>query len=230
MASRIEDYGLIGNTHTAALVSRSGSVDWLCAPRFDSDACFASLIGYDEHGSWAVRPTVAVRENRQALPGRHPHPRDRVFVCDGGAVRVIDFMPMNTGRCDLVRIVEGLEGEIPLEMVFQARFGFGHDEPWITEIRDGLGFTAGPDSLALRAPFQLKREKNRVAAFFTVKKGERLPLQLTWHPSHLDPPDRLDADGVLGQTEGFWRDWSGRCAYQGRFGDAVLRSLITLKG
>jgi GH15 family glucan-1,4-alpha-glucosidase len=229
MASRIEDYGLIGNTHTAALVSRSGSIDWLCAPRFDSDACFASLIGYDEHGSWALRPTVAVRENRQRYRG-DTLILETEFVCDGGAVRIIDFMPMNTGRCDLVRIVEGLEGEVPMEMVFQARFGYGADDPWITGIRDGLGFTAGPDSLALRAPFELKQDKSLVSAYFTVKKGERVPLQLTWHASHLDAPDRLDADGVLGQTEGFWREWSGRCAYQGRFRDAVLRSLITLKG
>jgi GH15 family glucan-1,4-alpha-glucosidase len=124
MASRIEDYGLIGNTRTAALVSRSGSIDWLCVPHFDSDACLAALIGYDEHGAWSLRPTVPIRETRQRY-------RDETlileteFVCDGGAVRITDFMPVGSSedRCDVVRIVEGLEGEVPLEMQLDVRFG-----------------------------------------------------------------------------------------------------------
>src|SRR5215471_6545131 len=142
MASKIEDYGLIGNTYTSALVSRSGSIDWLCAPRFDSDACFSALIGYDEHGRWGLRPTVTVRETRQRY-------RDDTmileteFVCDGGVVRIIDFMPMGD-RCEIVRIVEGVEGEVPLEMLLDVRFGYGADAPLVERRDEGTCFLAGP--------------------------------------------------------------------------------------
>src|SRR5262245_34703571 len=121
MASKIEDYGLIGNTQTAALISAEGSVDWLCAPRFDSDACFAALIGYDEHGHWAVRPTVAVRERRQRYRGDTLILETDV-VCDGGAVRLTEFMPPSQERCDVIRIIEGLDGEVPMEMLLDVRF------------------------------------------------------------------------------------------------------------
>src|SRR5262245_7860851 len=127
MASKIEDYGLIGNTYTSALVSRGGSIDWLCAPRFDSDACFAAIIGYDQHGRWSLRPTVTVRENRQRY-------RDDTmileteFVCDGGAVRIIDFMPIG-GRCDVVRIIEGLEGAVRIEELLVVRLGYDAETP-----------------------------------------------------------------------------------------------------
>src|SRR5262245_42753159 len=122
MPSKIEDYGLIGNTFTSALVSRRASIDWLCAPRFDSDACFAGLVGYDEHGRWSVFPTAPVRDNQQRYRGDSMI-LETEFVCDGGAVRVIDFMPM-TGCCDVIRIIEGLEGEVSLEMLLDVRFGY----------------------------------------------------------------------------------------------------------
>src|SRR6516164_6819954 len=149
MASRIEDYGLISNTHTSALVSSSGSIDWLCAPRFDSDACFAALVGYDEHGRWSLRPTVDVREIRQRY-------RDNTmileteFVCDGGVARLIDFMPVGS-RCDVVRIIEGVEGEVPLEMLLVIRFGYGADAPLLRKQEDGMYFMAGPDAMVLRS-------------------------------------------------------------------------------
>ena len=230
MASRIEDYGLIGNTRTAALVSRTGSVDWMCAPRFDSDACFAGLVGYDEHGCWALRPTVAIREAKQRY-------RDDTlileteFICDGGAIRITDFMPMGHEgeRCDLVRIVEGLEGEVPLEMLLQVRFGYGADTPWITSDRDGLHFIAGPDALILRGPVAARIADGRVSAILVVKKGDRIPLQLTWHPSAEEAPEALSADETLAATDAFWRAWAGRCTYEGRWRDLVVRSLITLK-
>ncbi len=148
MASKIEDYGMIGNTLTAALVSRSGSIDWLCAPRFDSDACFAALIGYDEHGRWGIEPTVQIREKRQRYRN-DTLVLETEFVCDGGAVRLVDFMPME-GRCDVVRIVEGLDGEVPLEMLLDVRFGYGADAPLIERTADGTCFMAGPDALVLR--------------------------------------------------------------------------------
>ena len=163
MSSRIEDYGMIGNTYTSALVSRSGSIDWLCAPRFDSDACFAALVGYDEHGRWSLRPTVEVRETRQRY-------RDDTMiletelVCDGGVVRIIDFMPVGS-RCDVVRIVEGVEGEVPLEMLLNVRFGYGANAPLIRKYDDGTYFLAGPDALVLRCSLTLEHERRTASAW-----------------------------------------------------------------
>jgi GH15 family glucan-1,4-alpha-glucosidase len=230
MASRIEDYGLIGNTRTAALVSKTGSIDWLCVPRFDSDACFSALVGYDEHGRWALRPTVATREIRQRY-------RDDTLlleteiVCDGGAVRITDFMPLEADRerCDLVRIVEGLSGEVPLELVLDVRFGYGAAKPWITPVAGGATFVAGPDALVLRAPAPLELGDEPITAMVKVRQGDRLPFQLTWYPSHHDIPEPLVADDALAATDAYWRNWSARCTYDGRWRDVVLRSLITLK-
>jgi GH15 family glucan-1,4-alpha-glucosidase len=227
MASKIEDYGLIGNTYTGALVSRSGSIDWLCAPRFDSDACFAALVGYDEHGRWSLRPTVEVREKRQRY-------RDDTmileteFVCDGGVARVIDFMPVGS-QCDVVRIVEGMDGEVPLEMILNVRFGYGADSPLIRKLDGETHFTAGPDAVVLRSPLTLQHIGRHAATYFHVKKGERVPIQLTWFPSHEKSPEAIDVDKALASTESFWRGWAGRCTYQGRWRDAVVRSMITLK-
>lgn len=227
MASKIEDYGMIGNTYTSALVSRSGSIDWLCAPRFDSDACFAALVGYDEHGRWSLRPTVDVRETRQRY-------RDDTmileteFVCDGGGVRIIDFMPVGS-RCDVVRIVEGVEGEVLLEMLLNVRFGYGFDAPLIRKLDDGTYLLAGPDAVVLRCPLTLEHARRTASAYFRVKKGERVPLQLTWFPSHEKAPEAIDVERSLASTESFWREWAGRCTYRGRWRDAIVRSMITLK-
>jgi len=227
MASKIEDYGMIGNTYTSALVSRGGSIDWLCAPRFDSDACFSALVGYDEHGRWSLRPTVEVREARQRY-------RDDTmileteFVCDGGVARLIDFMPVGS-RCDVVRIVEGVEGEVPMEMLLSVRFGYGAEAPLIVKRDDGMYFLAGPDAVVLRSPFTLEHTRRRAATYFHVRKGERVPIQLTWFPSHEKSPEIIDVEKALASTESFWRDWAGRCTYQGRWRDAVVRSMLTLK-
>jgi GH15 family glucan-1,4-alpha-glucosidase len=228
MASRIEDYGLIGNMHTAALVSRSGSIDWLPAPHFDSDALFASLVGYDQHGAWSLRPTTAIREARQRY-------RDNTlileteFACEGGAVRITDFMPLVKNRCTLVRILEGLEGQVQMEMLVNVRFGYGAYSPWITRDGDGTRFVGGPDAVALRAPLQFEREGTVVTAFIDVRKGERIPFQLDWYPSQEDAPPALDAGQALAETDSFWRQWADRCAYKGQWRDAVVRSLLTLK-
>jgi GH15 family glucan-1,4-alpha-glucosidase len=227
MASRIEDYGLIGNTYTSALVSHIGSIDWLCAPRFDSDACFAALVGYDDHGRWSLRPTVDVREIRQRY-------RDNTmileteFVCDGGVARLIDFMPVGS-RCDVVRIVEGVEGEVPLEMLLFIRFGYGADAPLLRKQDDGMYFMAGPDAMVLRTPLNLEHQGHRASTYFNVKKGERVSMQLTWFASHEKAPEAIDVERSLASTESFWRDWAGRCTYQGRWRDAIVRSMITLK-
>ena len=230
MASRIEDYGLIGNTRTAALVSRSGSIDWLCVPRFDSDACLAALIGYDEHGAWSLRPTVPIRETRQRY-------RDETlileteFVCDGGAVRITDFMPVGSSedRCDVVRIVEGLEGEVPLEMQLDVRFGYGADVPWTTAAAEGVLFVAGPNAVLLRGARQPRLRDGRASALLQVRKGDRIPLQLGWYPSHEHTPDAIDDVQALAATDRFWRTWAHHCLYEGRWRDLIVRSMITLK-
>src|SRR5499426_418017 len=230
MASRIEDYGLIGNTRTAALVSRSGSIDWLCVPRFDSDACLAALIGYDEHGAWSLRPTVPIRETRQRY-------RDETlileteFVCDGGAVRITDFMPVGSGeeRCDVVRIVEGLEGEVTLEMQLDVRFGYGADIPWTTAAAEGVLFVAGPNAVLLRGARRPQLRDGRASTLLQVRKGDRIPLQLGWYPSHQHAPDAIDEGEALAATDRFWRTWARRCLYEGRWRDLIVRSMITLK-
>jgi GH15 family glucan-1,4-alpha-glucosidase len=227
MASKLEDYGLIGNSFTCALVSRNGSIDWLCAPRFDSDACFAALVGYDEHGRWALRPTVGVRETRQRYRG-NTMILETEFVCDGGVVRIIDFMPMS-GRCDVMRIVEGVDGEVPIEMLLDVRFGYGADVPLIDMTREGTTFMAGPDALILRGPLALSQQGRRVASLLQVRQGDRIPMQLTWFPSHEQPPAGSDVEQMLSATESHWRGWADRCAFQGRWRDPVVRSLLTLK-
>src|SRR5262245_4762444 len=226
MASRIEDYGLIGNTRTSALVSRAGSIDWLCGPRFDSDAWFAALVGYDEHGRWALRPTVPVRQTTQRYRD-DTMTLETEFVCDGGAVRVTDFMPVSEDRCDVVRIVDGLAGEVPLEMLLDVRFGYGHDTPWVWPVADGVCFTAGPDTVLLRAPIPIGMAGSRVSAYPRVKMGDRVSLQLTWHPSHESAPVPLNAEQELNSTDAFWRGWARRCTYQGRWRESVMRSLLT---
>jgi GH15 family glucan-1,4-alpha-glucosidase len=231
MASRIEDYGLIGNTRTAALVSNTASIDWFCAPRFDSDACFASLVGYDEHGSWAFHPTVPIRETRQRYR-EGSMVLETEFVCDGGVVRITDFMPIGAegDRCDLARLVEGVEGEVPMEMLLNLRFGYGAYSPAISGSRDDLHFVAGPDAMVLHGPIEAKLTGDgRVSALLDVRKGMRIPFQLSWHPSHQEPPMGLDVEAALETTDAYWRSWAARCTYEGRWRDLVVRSLLTLK-
>ena len=230
MASKIEDYGFISNMQTGALVSRSADMDWLCAPRFDSDACFASLLGYDEHGRWAIRPTEPIREIEQRYRG-DTLILETDFLCDGGALRVIDFMPFaDGGRCDVVRLLEGLDGEVPVEVLLDVRFGYGAHKPWLTRVAGGLQFTVGPDAMTLRMPTPMEDTHARVAGYLRVKKGERLPFQLAWHASHRPPPPALDVEEELRKTEASWQEWVSRCTYQGAFKDALVRSLLTLKG
>jgi GH15 family glucan-1,4-alpha-glucosidase len=228
MASRIESYGMIGNLQTAALISAEGSLDWLCAPHFDSDACFAALLGYDEHGRWALRPTAGIRRRSQRY-------RDDTLiletdiVCDGGAIRHIDFMPPSDGRCDVIRVVEGIEGEVPMEMLLNVRFGYGVHAPWVIATADGLSAVSGPDAVAIRGSLKMDLSERGIAAYFTLRKGERVELQFNWHPSHFNEPPMLDVAAELRRTTEMWRDWCKRCTYQGRSRDAVMRSLMTLK-
>ncbi len=156
MAARIENYGLIGNSQTTALISNEGSLDWLCAPRFDFDACFAALVGYDEHGRWALRPTVAVRQRKQRYRGDTLVLETEV-ECDGGVVRHTDFMPQSDSRCDVIRVVEGVEGEVPMEMLLNVRFGYGTSAPWVTPTANGFSGVSGPDAALIRSSVKMEQ-------------------------------------------------------------------------
>jgi GH15 family glucan-1,4-alpha-glucosidase len=228
MPSKIEDYGLIGNGRTAALVAADGSMDWLCAPAFDSEACFSALLGLDEHGRWAIRPVGAVRERRRQYRG-DTMILETEFVCDGGSVRIIDFMPFGTERCDVVRIIEGLEGSLTLEMQIDVRFGYGANKPWIVPVASGFRFVAGPDAIVLRSPGKLERTATGVSQTLEVRKGQRIAVQLASYESHTEEPPPIDAEQALAQTEQMWTEWADKCTYQGRWREAVVRSLLTLK-
>ncbi|HVM68698.1 MAG TPA: glycoside hydrolase family 15 protein [Gaiellaceae bacterium] len=224
----LEDYGLIGDLQTAALVGRNGSIDWLCFPRFDSGACFAALVGNEENGRWLLAPDCAVeRVERRYADHTLVHELD--FHTATGSVRVIDFMPPRGSDPDVVRIVEGLEGEVPMRMDLAIRFDYGSIVPWVQRRDDGIAAVAGPDGLALRTPVELRGENHHTLASFTVSAGERIPFTLTWFPSHRDVPPAIDAERALLETQEFWRDWVGGCTYGGQWHDAVVRSLMVLK-
>jgi GH15 family glucan-1,4-alpha-glucosidase len=232
MASLIENYGFIGDLHGSALVSRDGSIDWLCIPRFDSDACMAALLGRDEHGCWTMYPRVPVRKvERRYREGTLILETD--YECDGGKVRLIDFMPFGSKHGSVFRIVEGLEGSVTLFTNVRARFGYGGYRPWITKENGAIRMTVAPNSLALHtpAPMQIDHEADDVWGIFTVKQGERMPFELAYNPAHnvhSNPP--LDALSVLAETDRTWKEWSGRSKYKGPYADVVNRSLIALKG
>ncbi len=229
MPSLIENYGLIGDLYGSALVSRDGSIDWLCMPRFDSDACMAALVGRDEHGHWLLYPGARVRRtSRRYRPGTMILETD--YECDGGAVRLIDFMPFaGPQRHSVIRILEGLEGTVPVILNLVTRFGYGQNKPWITALNGDVELTAAPDAVVLRTPAQLQFDEKDVWATVPVKKGERVPFVLTWHPADEPPPPPLDPRAALADTEKRWTEWSKRSRYSGDYQDAVNRSLITLK-
>lgn len=228
MPSRIEDYALIGDCQTAALIARDGSMDWLCFPRFDSGACFAALLGTPENGRWLVTPAEEVRRvQRRYSDGTLVLETD--FETDSGAVRLIDCMPPRSTAPDVVRIVEGRRGQVPMRLELQIRFDYGHVIPWVRSMGNGIRATAGPDTLYLRSPVRLRGEGFKTVAEFTVSAGERVPFTLTWHPSHLSEPAAKEPEESLRETFDWWSDWSGRCVYKGDWHEAVLRSLITLK-
>ena len=231
MASRIEDYALIGDRHAAALVDKTGSIDWLCLPRFDSGACFAALLGTREHGRWQVCPAAPIRNvTRQYRDGSTI--LETTFETDAGAVRVIDFMPLRGEAPDVMRIVEGVRGTVAMRMDLVVRFAYGAVVPWVQKLDDvrGLRMTAGPDTLYVRTTtISLRGEDMATVAEFDVSAGERKSIALTWHPTHLPEPDYDEPETALAHAEAWWNEWSDRCAYDGPDHDAVKRSLITLK-
>ena len=228
MPSRIEDYALIGDCLSSALVGRDGSIDWLCLPRFDSAACFAALLGEPSHGRWQIAPAGEIRS------GRRRYRDDTLiletdFEVDDGAVTVIDFMPPRGEAPDVVRIVEGRRGTVRMRLELIIRFDYGSIVPWVRHIEHGISATAGPDMLRLIAPVELRGKDLTTVAEFTVAEGQRIPFVLTWHPSHHREPKYVDPEQALEDTESWWREWSARSTYQGPWREAVLRSLITLK-
>ena len=229
MALRIEDYALIGDTTTAALVGTDGSIDWLCAPRFDSPAFFAALLGSDANGHWQIAPAAEARRvERRYRPGTLVLETD--FETSDGLVRVVDSMPLGDEYVDVIRMVEGLRGRVAMQMRLNPRFDYGHLVPATGRIDQGMFAVAGPDAVCLRTPVEIGAEGGATAsAAFTVSEGERVPFHLAWYPSHAPRPEPIDPFNTLARTESWWREWSGRCTYEGPHPEVVQRSLITLK-
>jgi GH15 family glucan-1,4-alpha-glucosidase len=225
----IEDYGLIGDMQSAALVGRDGSIDWLCLPRFDSASCFSALLGDQTHGAWRLAPTGDTRAvTRRYRPGTLILETD--FETAGGAVRVLDFMPRRgSGPPRVMRIVEGLRGRVPMRTELALRPDYGAIKPWVDRVADGAVATSGPDAFRLSTPLPLTVEDGTVSSDFVAVEGARERMSLTWHLSWEEAPPVEDANSALARTEAWWREWSGRCTYDGPFRDEVLTSLIALK-
>ena len=228
MTARIEDYALLGDCQTAALVSRDGSIDWLCLPRFDSASCFTALLGTPEHGRWLLAPVGEIRATRRRY-------RDGTLVLEtdyeteSGAVTVVDCMPVRDTKPDLVRIVVGRRGQVRMRTEIVIRFDYGSIVPWVRRQKDGIVATAGPDSLRFRTEVELHGENLKTVGEFTVSEGQRVPFVMTWHPSFEPEPEPIDPEKAVNDTESWWQEWSSRCSYQGEWREQVVRSLITLK-
>jgi GH15 family glucan-1,4-alpha-glucosidase len=229
VAERIEDYAIVGDLQTVALIGRSGSVDWLCFPRFDSGSVFNALLGSSEHGRWLIAPA----SGGHATEWRY---RDDTLILESewhtrtGRVRVIDFMPQRETKPDIVRIVECLEGEVEMRTELVMRFDYGSILPWVRHTDEQTVIAiAGPDALVLRTPVELEAQAMTHTAEFTVREGDRVPFVLTWFPSSEQPPEPVDAEEALASTEQIWRDWMSGCRYDGPYKPAVHRSLIVLK-
>ena len=229
--TKIEDYGFLSDTQTGALVSRDGCVDWLCFPRFDSPACFASLLGGKENGHWLFFSDDEVTTVHRRYRGETLI-LETELETKNGAVRLIDFMPPRGENPDIIRIIEGLRGKVSMQMELIIRFDYGHIVPWVRlrKRSDGLEAVAGPDALILRTPVETRGKDLTTVAEFTVAKGDRIPFVLTWFASHTDPPRKINPEHALRDTEVFWGDWAKRFETKGKWRDAIVRSLITLKG
>ncbi|MFD4757317.1 glycoside hydrolase family 15 protein [Streptomyces sp. NPDC058439] len=230
MTTRIEDYALIGDLQTAALVGRNGSVDWLCLPRFDSGACFAALLGNEDNGHWRIAPQGADACTRRGYAG-DSLVLETYWETRTGTVKVIDFMPQRDREPDVMRIVEGVSGTVEMSSVIRLRFDFGSVVPWMRRSQGHRVAVAGPDSAWLRSepPVKTWGQQFSTCSSFTVSAGEQVAFVLTWHPSHSPRPELVDPFEALENTLADWADWSARCRYRGPYREAVIRSLITLK-
>jgi GH15 family glucan-1,4-alpha-glucosidase len=225
---RIEDYALIGDLQTAALVRCDGSIDWCCFPRFDSGACFASILGTPDDGRWLLAPAAPiVRSSR-----RYRHDTlilETVHEVVGGSVRVLDFMPPRGRAPDIVRIVEGLTGSVAMQSELVIRYDFGRIVPWVRRVDDARVAIAGPDALCFRTPADTRGENMTTVSEFTVAAGDRIPFVLTWFPSHEPLPAAVDPEQALDDTEDYWLSWAGRCTHAGDYHDEIHQSLLVLK-
>jgi len=228
MASRIEDYALIGDCQTAGLVGRDGSIDWLCLPKFDSGACFAALLGTPDHGRWLIAPAAPIRRVTRAYRG-DTLVLDTTFETETGAVTLTDCMPIRSGQPDVVRLVRGVRGTVRMRLELVIRFDYGSITPWVKREPGGLSGVGGPDTLHLRTPVPLRGEGWTTVSEFEVAEGEEVPFVLTWRPSHEAELPAIDAAHAIDATAAWWRAWSARCTYEGEWREAVIRSLITLK-
>lgn len=224
----IEDYGLIGDTHTAALVSKDGSIDWLCLPRFDSAACFAKLLGDETNGYFKITP------NEKILKTTRNYIQDTmvletIFETAHGKVKLIDFMPIREDHARLIRLVEGLEGEVEMKMTLVIRFDYGHIIPWVTNRNNLLDAVSGPDALCLWTTVETHGKDLTTVAEFKVNKGQIVPFVLAYHDSTESPPRPIDAIYAVKETICFWQNWASQCNYEGEYKDAVMRSLLVLK-
>jgi GH15 family glucan-1,4-alpha-glucosidase len=228
MSVRIEDYALIGDCKSAALVSRDGSIDWLCWPRFDSGACFAALLGTSDHGRWLVAPRETARVTRRYRPGTLV--LETCFETDEGAATLVDFMPFHDDHSEIVRLVIGTRGKMAMHTELVLRFGYGSVVPWVTRLENGaLRAIAGPDMVVLRTPVHVTGKDMTTVGAFTVGRGESIPFVLSYARSHKALPQELDPTASLEATEKFWTGWSAKCRPAGEWSDAVCRSVITLK-
>ena len=212
MALRIEDYALIGDCQTAALVGIDGSIDWLCFPRFDSPACFAALLGTPEHGRWSIAPAQAVKARKRRY-------RDDTliletdFATESGEVRIIDCMPPRTSVPDVIRIVEGRKGRVPMRLELVLRFDYGSITPWVRRIPGGIRAVAGPDTVYCLSDIELHGENMHTVAEFTVAEGERVTFDFKWCSTYDCQPAKTDPERAVRETKEWWREWVGRCNY-----------------
>ena len=229
MTAPIENYALIGDLQAAALVERGGSIDWLCFPRFDSGACFASLLGNEENGRWLLAPLRGGTPTRRYL--HDTMVLETTWETPDGVVRVFDFMPPRGKAPDVVRIVEGVSGSVRMRSELVIRFDYGHVVPWVRREDGGRIAVAGPDALSFRSPAPTRGERMRTVSELTVEEGQRVPFVLTWYPSHEPSPGKIDAELALAETESFWRDWNARCKVPlpAEWRDLLHRSLMVLK-
>ena len=228
MSLPIEDYAMIGDCHTAALVSKQGSIDWLCLPHFDSSACFAALLGEEENGHWSISPAGPVSAVRRRY-------REGTLILEtefetaGGSVTLTDWMTPRDTLPRLYRVIQCTRGEVPMNLELVIRFDYGSVVPWVRRTERGISAIAGPEMLGFRTNAPLRGENFKTLSNFTVNEGEKVGFDLAWYPSNQQEPPARNIDEAFRETEDWWRQWSTRCCYQGPWRDAVLRSLITLK-
>jgi GH15 family glucan-1,4-alpha-glucosidase len=228
MAAPIEDYALLGDTETAALVAKNGSIDWLALPRFDSGACFAALLGTEENGHWQICPVGEIKRCTRRY--RAGLVLETEWETEDGVVALIDGMPLRDERPNLIRIVEGRRGSVPMRLKLTVRFDYGSIVPWVRTIDGRWHAVAGPDALVLTTPVALHGQNQHTVAEFTVGEGDRVPFELQWYPSHHLTPEALKPFDAMRETERHWVEWVGGCDYAGTWRDAVVTSLVVLKG